>query len=167
MRPSSSGYLLSLNRKMSIHSNLSPELSKPPPPCDRNLENHLRTRVYTPKLPGHQPNPGPQDRPCSSPFLGGWVGAAMKESACACRQARGREALAVRTHNQIRFEIFSSGSENAVVQLWQARCAQTPTFHYNGNIRPVLNMYNPEKCIDFSFGIKKKWNSLQLSKAFC
>jgi hypothetical protein len=32
---------------------------------------------------------------------------------------------------------------------------QTPAFHYNGNIRPVLNMYNPEKCIDFSFGIKK------------
>lgn len=35
------------------------------------------------------------------------------------------------------------------------RDVQTPIFHYNGNIKPVLNMYNLEKCIDFSFGIKK------------
>ena len=46
------------------------------------------------------------------------------------------------------------------------RDAQTPTFHYNGNIRPVLNMYNPEKCIDFSFGIKKNEIACSCQKPF-
>lgn len=93
---------------------------------------------------------------CGRECGGGWR-VVWKE-----RRKKKKSITAVMKGNHINSEIFTSGLENAMVQLWQANrrlpplwpTAPRPSFHQGGSTVDTLNMYNPENVLIFHLAKK-------------